>query len=72
MSRRGRTTAGLATDAAALERHLDGSVFGDSREASSAAEFLHPILRLACVFQTARQSPTPTSVSWPPGEDRSS
>jgi predicted Zn-dependent protease len=40
------------TNAAALERQLDGLVFGDSREKGivRGREFLHPILRLALSF----------------------
>jgi predicted Zn-dependent protease len=43
---------GTATNAAALERHLDGLVFGDSREKGIVRgnEFLHPILRFAVTF----------------------
>jgi predicted Zn-dependent protease len=39
-------------DVQALERHLDGLVFGDSREKGIVRgnEFLHPILRLAVTF----------------------
>jgi predicted Zn-dependent protease len=43
---------GGATNASAFERHLDGMVFGDSREKGivRGAEFLHPILRFALSF----------------------
>jgi predicted Zn-dependent protease len=43
---------GTATNASALERHLDGLVFGDSREKGIVRgnEFLHPILRFAVRF----------------------
>jgi predicted Zn-dependent protease len=46
------TTGPRVTDAPALERHLDGLVFGDSREKGivRGREFLHPILRLAVRF----------------------
>lgn len=41
-----------ATNAAEFERHLDGLVFGDSREKGivRGSEFLHPILRFALRF----------------------
>jgi predicted Zn-dependent protease len=44
--------AGGATNAAALEQHIDGVVFGDSREKGIVRgnEFLHPILRFAVRF----------------------
>ena len=40
------------TNAAALERHLDGLVFGDSREKGivRGSEFVHPILRFSIRF----------------------
>jgi len=40
------------TNAAALERHLDGLVFGDSREKGMVrgSEFVHPILRFSVRF----------------------
>jgi predicted Zn-dependent protease len=43
---------GTATNAAAFERHLDGIVFGDSREKGLVRgnEFVHPILRFAITF----------------------
>lgn len=46
------STGGGTTNAAALERHLDGLVFGDSREKGivRGTEFLHPILRFAVTF----------------------
>jgi predicted Zn-dependent protease len=46
------TTGPFATEAAALDRHLDGLVFGDSREKGivRGREFLHPLLRLAVRF----------------------
>lgn len=54
------------TNAAALERHLDGLVFGDSREKGivRGSEFLHPILRFAVTFPAGWQvSNTDTQVS---------
>jgi predicted Zn-dependent protease len=44
--------AGGATNAAALDQHIDGVVFGDSREKGivRGSEFLHPILRFAVRF----------------------
>lgn len=44
--------AATATNASALERRLDGLVFGDSREKGIVRgnEFLHPILRFAVTF----------------------
>lgn len=44
--------ANRTTNAQALERHLDGLVFGDSREKGIVRgnEFLHPILRFAVSF----------------------
>jgi predicted Zn-dependent protease len=43
---------GTATNASAFERHLDGLVFGDSREKGIVRgnDFLHPILRFAVEF----------------------
>lgn len=45
-------SGGTATNATAFERHLDGLVFGDSREKGIVRgnEFVHPILRLAVTF----------------------
>lgn len=54
------------TNAAALERHLDGIVFGDSREKGIVRgnEFLHPILRFAVRFPEGWQvSNSDTQVS---------
>jgi predicted Zn-dependent protease len=47
-----RTTGSIATNRAALERHLDGLVYGDSREKGIVRgnEFLHPVLRFALRF----------------------
>ena len=57
---------GTATNASALERHLDGLVFGDSREKGIVRgnDFLHPILRFAVRFPEGWQvSNTDTQVS---------
>jgi predicted Zn-dependent protease len=45
-------SAATTTNRPAFERHLDGLVFGDSREQGlvRGSEFLHPILRLALRF----------------------
>jgi predicted Zn-dependent protease len=47
-----RGAGGTATNRTELERHLDGLVFGDSREQGMVrgTEFVHPILRLAVRF----------------------
>ncbi len=44
--------AATTTNASALDRHLDGLVFGDSREKGIVRgnEFLHPVLRFAVTF----------------------
>ena len=46
-----------ATNASELERHLDGLVFGDSREKGIVRgnEFLHPVLRFAVNFPAGWQ-----------------
>ena len=57
---------GKTTNAGALERHLDGLVFGDSREKGIVRgnEFLHPILRFAVRFPEGWQvSNSDTQVS---------
>jgi predicted Zn-dependent protease len=47
-----RPAGGTATNRAELERHLDGLVFGDSREKGLVRgnEFIHPVLRFAVSF----------------------
>jgi predicted Zn-dependent protease len=47
-----QASGGTATNRTEFERHLDGLVFGDSREQGlvRGSEFLHPILRLAVKF----------------------
>jgi predicted Zn-dependent protease len=47
-----KAPSGGSTNASAFERHLDGMVFGDSREKGivRGTEFLHPILRFAVSF----------------------
>ncbi len=47
-----RSSAATATNRAEYERHLDGLIFGDSREKGVVRgnEFLHPILRVALRF----------------------
>lgn len=60
-----------ATNASAFERHLDGMVFGDSREKGIVRgnQFLHPILRFAVSFPDGWQvSNSDTQVSASPGE----
>lgn len=59
------------TNASALERHLDGMVFGDSREKGIVRgnQFLHPILRFAVTFPDGWQiSNSDTQVSARQGE----
>jgi predicted Zn-dependent protease len=47
-----RTPAAQATNRTEFERHLDGLVFGDSREKGfvRGADFLHPVMRFALRF----------------------
>jgi predicted Zn-dependent protease len=47
-----RATGATATNRSELERHLDGLVFGDSREKGfvRGADFLHPVMRFALRF----------------------
>jgi predicted Zn-dependent protease len=47
-----RAAGGITTNRAELERHLEGLVFGDSREQGMVRgnEFVHPILRLGVRF----------------------
>ena len=69
------TTGKTTTNAAALERHLDGLVFGDSREKGIVRgnEFLHPILRFAVTFPEGWQvSNSDTQVSARQGESSNS
>lgn len=46
------TPGARTTNAAELDRHLDGLVFGDSREKGlvRGSEFIHPVLRFALTF----------------------
>jgi len=47
-----RSPAAVTTNQSELERHIDGLVFGDSREKGfvRGADFLHPVLRMAVTF----------------------